>query len=63
MKTNSYLEQQTIDKFWEFFPPVWHSIRAHIRHEATDNFEITVSQFHILRRIWQGYRLGQQIGG
>ena len=46
--------QQTVEKFWEFFPPVWHTVRAHIRHEATENFNITVSQFHILRRIRQG---------
>ena len=46
--------QQTVEKFWEFFPPVWHTVRAHIHHEATENFDITVGQFHILRRIRQG---------
>ena len=50
----SQSEQSVIDKFWEFFPPVWHSIKAHIRHEATEKFDITVGQFHILRRIRQG---------
>ena len=45
---------QTIDKYWEVFPSVWHTVRAHIRHEATENFDITVSQFHILRRIRRG---------
>ena len=29
-------------------------MRAHIRHEATENFDITVGQFHILRRIRDG---------
>jgi len=46
--------QVAIDKFWEFFPPVWHIVRAHIRHEATENFDITVGQFYILRRIRHG---------
>ena len=50
----SQSEQRIIDKFWEFFPPVWHSVKAHIRHEATEKFDITVGQFHILRRIRQG---------
>ena len=54
MNASSQSEQRIIDKFWEFFPPVWHCVRAHIRHEATENFDITVGQFHILRRIWQG---------
>ena len=46
--------QEAIEKFWEFFPPVWHTVRAHIHHEATENFGITVGQFHILRRIRNG---------
>ena len=47
-------EQHAIEKFWEFFPPVWQTIKAYIRHEATENFNITVGQFHILRRIRHG---------
>ena len=54
MNTNSGSEQLAIDKFWEFFPPVWHTVKAHIRQEATENFDITVGQFHILRRIKGG---------
>jgi len=54
MNMKSYPEQQAIEKFWEFFPPVWHSVRAHIRHEAAQNFGITVGHFHILRRIRHG---------
>ncbi len=45
---------QAIDKFWEFFPPVWHTVRAHIHEEAAENVGITVGQFHILRRIRSG---------
>ncbi len=54
MNVNAPPEQQVIDKFWEFFPPVWHTVRAHIHQEATENFDITVGQFHILRRIRHG---------
>ena len=50
----SHSDHRLIDKFWEFFPPVWHSVKAHIRHEATEKFNITVGQFHLLRRIRQG---------
>jgi DNA-binding MarR family transcriptional regulator len=51
---NYHSAQKTIDKFWECFPPVWHTLKAHIRHEAAENFNITVGQFHILRRIKNG---------
>ena len=44
----------TIDKFWETIPSLWHIIRARIRDEATVEFDITVEQFHILRRIHKG---------
>jgi DNA-binding MarR family transcriptional regulator len=44
----------TIDEFWETFPSLWHSIRARIREVATEEFNITVEQFHILRRIHKG---------
>lgn len=54
MNTKSNPEQQAIDKFWEFLPPVWHTVKAHIRHEAAQNFGITVGHFHILRRIRHG---------
>jgi len=45
---------RTIDKFWETIPSLWHIIRARIREEATAQFDITVEQFHILRRIHKG---------
>ena len=54
MNTNSDSGQMAIDKFWEFFPPVWHAVKAYIRTQATENFDITVGQFHILRRIKAG---------
>jgi len=48
------LLKDTIDDFWETFPSLWHSIRARIREVATAEFDITVEQFHILRRIHKG---------
>lgn len=50
------LLEQTLDKFWETIPPLWGYIRAHIRAVATENFEISVEQFHILRFIRRGYQ-------
>ena len=47
--------EQTLDKFWETVPPLWGYIRARIRSVATENFNISVEQFHILRFIRRGY--------
>jgi len=49
------LLEQTLDKFWETIPPLWGYIRAHIRAVATENFDISVEQFHILRFIRRGH--------
>lgn len=46
----------TIDRFWETFPPVWTCIRTHLRSIAMENFNISVEQFHILRHIRRGIR-------
>jgi DNA-binding MarR family transcriptional regulator len=58
MTTNTILEsqvlEQTLDRFWETIPPLWGYIRAHIRAIATENFDISVEQFHILRYIRRG---------
>ena len=48
------LVKETIEVFWETFPSLWHNIRARIRDVATLEFDITVEQFHILRRIHKG---------
>ncbi len=47
--------EQTIDCFWETFPPTWSTIRGHIREIVTEYFDISVEQFHILRHIRKGY--------
>jgi DNA-binding MarR family transcriptional regulator len=46
--------RQAVDGYWETFPPLWRSIQAHIRQVATEQFDITVEQFHILRHIRRG---------
>ena len=50
----SQVLEQTLDKFWETIPPLWGYIRAHIRAVATENFDISVEQFHLLRFIRRG---------
>ena len=47
------LLHQTVETFWETFPPFWHRIRAHIRQTAEQQ-DISVEQFHILRQIRRG---------
>jgi DNA-binding MarR family transcriptional regulator len=44
----------TLDRFWETVPPLWSQIRAHIRSVATESFDLSVEQFHILRYIRRG---------
>jgi len=46
--------QQTISRFWETVPPVWNTVRSRLRSAATQQFDITVEQFHILRHIRSG---------
>ena len=45
---------RAVDTFWETFPPFWHQVRGHIRQVATEQYEISVEQFHILRHIHHG---------
>ena len=53
-KTSEELLQAAIDRFWETIPPVWNKVRGNVRCIATENFEITVDQFQILRHIRKG---------
>ncbi len=48
------LQRQAIDRFWETIPPVWNLVRSNLRCIASENFEISVEQFHILRHIRKG---------
>ena len=54
MAAKTDLYTQTIESFWSSIPPLWHKIRHHIRVEAEENFDITVNQLHMLRRIHFG---------
>jgi DNA-binding MarR family transcriptional regulator len=54
MAISERLQNQAIDRFWETVPPVWGTIRTHIRVAATAKFDITVEQFHILRHVRRG---------
>lgn len=53
-KIQEDLRNQAIDRFWETIPPVWSRIRANIRTYVTENFDISVEQFQILRHIHAG---------
>lgn len=48
------LRDQAIDRFWETVPPLWNTVRSHIRATTTANFDITVEHFHILRFVRKG---------
>ena len=54
MTASERLRERTIDRFWETIPPLWGSIRAHIRATAAERFGITVEQFHALRYVRSG---------
>lgn len=43
-----------IEKYWESVPPAWHQTRATIRRVAAEEFNLTVEQFQVLRRIRRG---------
>jgi DNA-binding MarR family transcriptional regulator len=53
-KTNKDLIPLTIDAFWGSVPPIWNQIKKNIRSIASDQFEISIGQFHILRHIRKG---------
>jgi len=54
MSVTEHLQLQAIDRFWETIPPLWGTIRTHIRAEAARKFDISVEQFHILRHVRRG---------
>ncbi|MBI9044294.1 MAG: MarR family transcriptional regulator [Anaerolineaceae bacterium] len=45
------LLMKSISNFWLTIPYLWHGLRAYIHKDAEENYEITVEQFHSLRRI------------
>ena len=46
--------KNAVELFWQTIPPVWHAARSITHQTATEEFQITVSQFHTLRRIADG---------
>lgn len=54
-----HLHDQAIDRFWETVPPLWNSVRSHIRATATTQFDITVEQFHVLRHVRRGISMSE----
>jgi DNA-binding MarR family transcriptional regulator len=52
--TSEEILQRTIDHFWETIPPVWNRVRSNVRSIATEKFDISVEQFHILRHVRKG---------
>ena len=54
MTSSEHLREQAIDRFWETVPPLWNTVRSHIRTTATAKFDITVEQFHVLRYVRRG---------
>jgi DNA-binding MarR family transcriptional regulator len=48
------LSQAAIDRFWEVIPPLWNLVRENVRSIASEQFDISVEQFHILRHIRRG---------
>ena len=55
--------QETLELFWLTVPPIWHATRALTQKVATEEFSITPSKFHALRRIVEGHRYVSQLAG
>ena len=56
MKASKARLQEAVDSLLETLPPVWDRIRSNLRAAATEQFGITLEQFHVLRHIRRGYR-------
>jgi DNA-binding MarR family transcriptional regulator len=52
--TSEIFLQTTIERFWETFPAVWDRLRSNVRAIASEQFDISVEQFQILRLIRRG---------
>ena len=54
MSADESLQDLAIDRFWETIPPLWGVIRSHLRATATENLNLTVEEFHVLRHVRRG---------
>ncbi len=52
--TKEDLGQRVIERFWETIPTIWSQVRNNLRRIATEHYEISVEQFHILRHVRKG---------
>jgi DNA-binding MarR family transcriptional regulator len=50
-ETHSQDVQTVIGGFWKTIPPLWHYTRAAIHRTAREDFGITATHYHVLRRI------------
>ncbi len=46
--------QRLVDVFWETIPPLWREVHAKLHSIASEEFDVSVEQFHVLRHIRQG---------
>lgn len=59
MSPSKSRQDLVIDRFWESVPPLWNSVRAHLRGTASGSFDISVEQFHVLRFVRRGMSMGE----
>jgi DNA-binding MarR family transcriptional regulator len=50
-ETHNQDVQAVIGEFWKTVPPLWHYTRAAIHRTVKEDFGITATQYHVLRRI------------
>lgn len=55
------LLRQAAERYWEVVPPNWMTIRNRVRATATEEFGITLEQFHTLRYIRRGLRSVKEV--
>lgn len=53
-KIRNGMVRETLDLFWQTVPPIWHATRYVTHQVLAEEFNITPSQFHMLRRIYEG---------
>jgi DNA-binding MarR family transcriptional regulator len=46
--------RKTVEAYWKTIPPLWQYVRHSVHRIAKEEFGITYSQYHVLRRIWKG---------
>ena len=56
MNASESLLRETVENVLETLPPVWDRIRSNLRAAATEQFGITLEQFHVLRHIRRGFQ-------